>query len=302
MNFELNEEQRQFRDLIHDFVAREVKTRAREVDENAEFNWEAVRKMGPIGLLGLEVPMAYGGAEVDAVSAAIAVEELGWGCGSTALAIAAHNGLCLAPLVRFGDEAQKEKWVRPLATGEGTQGQPDDQGGRYNHWGGRIGLTPFPGRWRLFGFIGAEPDGVLDDLKRIREWGAGLVISLVEEEELRFLGVDDMGPLAARAGLDWLHLPIPDFRAPGSDFEAGWHRHGPQVHRRLANNEAIVIHCLAGLGRTGTVAARVLIEHGQAPAAAIASVRLARPGAIQSQEQEDYLLALDCRASVGTRA
>ena len=122
MDFELNDEQRQFRNLIHDFVAREVKARAREVDENAEFNWEAVHKMGPIGLLGLEVPMEYGGAEVDAVSAAIAVEELGWGCGSTALAIAAHNGLCLAPIVHYGSEEQKEKWARPLATGEGQLG------------------------------------------------------------------------------------------------------------------------------------------------------------------------------------
>lgn len=168
--------------------------------------------------------------------------------------------------------------------------------------GGRIGLTAFPGRWRLFGSIGAEPDGVLYDLEWIRGWGAGLLISLVEDEEFRFLGVDDMKALTARAGLDWLHLPIPDFRAPGPEFEAAWQRHRPDIHRRLANNEAIAIHCLAGLGRTGTLAARVLIEHGQAPQAAIDSVRLARPGAIQSQEQEDYLRRLGSRASVGARA
>ncbi len=168
--------------------------------------------------------------------------------------------------------------------------------------GGRIGLTAFPGRWRLFGSIGAAPHGVLCDLESIREWGAGLLISLVEDEEFRFLGVDDMGVLAARAGLDWLHLPIPDFRAPGPDFEAGWRHHGPEVHRRLANSEVIVIHCLAGLGRTGTLAAQVLIEHGQAPQEAIASVRLARPGAIQSQEQEDYLLRLGSLTRVGARA
>lgn len=168
--------------------------------------------------------------------------------------------------------------------------------------GGRIGLTAFPGRWRLFGSIGAEPQGVLCDLEWIRGWGAGLLISLVEDEEFRFLGVDDMGSLAARAGLDWLHLPIPDFRAPGPEFETGWQRHSPDIHRRLANNETIVIHCLAGLGRTGTLAARLLIEHGQAPQAAIDSVRLARPGAIQSQEQEDYLRRLGCQASTVSHA
>jgi len=119
MEFALNEEQRQFRDLVHQFVAKEVKPRAGKVDEEASFNWEATRKMGPLGLLGLEVPEQYGGAEVDAISAAIAVEELGWGCGSTALAIAAHNGLALGPIVRYGTEEQKKKWLPRLSTGQG---------------------------------------------------------------------------------------------------------------------------------------------------------------------------------------
>ncbi|MFW5940447.1 MAG: acyl-CoA dehydrogenase family protein [Chloroflexota bacterium] len=122
MNFELSEEQEQFRQLVHKFVANEVKPRAREVDENAEFNWDAVRKMGPLGLLGLEVPMEYGGAEVDAISAAIAIEELGWGCGSTALAISAHNGLALGPIVKYGTDDQKQRWLPPLASGEGRLG------------------------------------------------------------------------------------------------------------------------------------------------------------------------------------
>lgn len=122
MDFELKEEQKQFRKLVHDFVANEVKPGAHEVDEQAAFNWEAVRKMGPLGLLGLEVPMEYGGAEVDAISSAIAIEELGWGCGSTALAISAHNGLALGPLVRYGTEAQKQQWLPPLAGGQGRLG------------------------------------------------------------------------------------------------------------------------------------------------------------------------------------
>ncbi|GAB4147661.1 MAG: acyl-CoA dehydrogenase [Candidatus Promineifilaceae bacterium] len=122
MDFQLTTEQRQFRDIVHDFVAKEVKPLARHTDEAAAFNWTAVHKMGPLGLLGLEVPEQYGGAAVDAVSAAIAIEELGWGCGSTALAIAAHNGLALGPIVRYGTEAQKQKWLPPLATGQGRLG------------------------------------------------------------------------------------------------------------------------------------------------------------------------------------
>lgn len=119
MDFELNDEQRMWREVVHDFVAQEVKPRAREVDEEARFNWEAVRKMGPLGLLGLNVPEAYGGAGVDAVSAAIAIEELGWGCGSTALAIAAHNSLGCAPISLFGTEAQKQQFLPPAASGKG---------------------------------------------------------------------------------------------------------------------------------------------------------------------------------------
>jgi alkylation response protein AidB-like acyl-CoA dehydrogenase len=119
MNFDLNEEQILFRELVHDFVAKELKPFARQTDEKGEFNWPAVRKMGPLGLLGLEVPEEYGGAAVDAISSAIAVEELGWGCGSTALAISAHNGLALGPIVKFGTEEQKAKWLPPLATGQG---------------------------------------------------------------------------------------------------------------------------------------------------------------------------------------
>jgi butyryl-CoA dehydrogenase len=119
MNFELTQEQRDLRHVVHEFVAKEVKARARHTDESGEFNWTAVKKMGPLGLLGLEVPEQYGGAGLDAVSAAIVVEELGWGCGSTALAISAHNGLGLGPIVNFGTEAQKARWLPPLATGAG---------------------------------------------------------------------------------------------------------------------------------------------------------------------------------------
>jgi alkylation response protein AidB-like acyl-CoA dehydrogenase len=73
-------------------------------------------------LLGLNAPEEYGGAGVDAISAAIAIEEIGRGCGSTGLAIAAHNGLGCAPITLFGTPAQKEKWLKPLAQGKGKLG------------------------------------------------------------------------------------------------------------------------------------------------------------------------------------
>ncbi|MFN8596942.1 MAG: acyl-CoA dehydrogenase family protein [Anaerolineae bacterium] len=122
MDFQLTEEQAEFRRVVRDFVETEIKPRARHVDETGEFNWAAVKKMGPIGLLGLAVPEEYGGAGVDAVSAAIAIEEIGRGCGSTGLSIAAHNGLGCGPIALFGSEAIKRKFLPPLATGSGKLG------------------------------------------------------------------------------------------------------------------------------------------------------------------------------------
>ena len=98
MDFELTKEQRDFQRIVHDFVAQEVRPLAKHVDETGEFNWQAVKKMGPLGMLGLQVPEEYGGAELDTVCATIAVEELGWACGSTALAVSAHNCLGQGPL------------------------------------------------------------------------------------------------------------------------------------------------------------------------------------------------------------
>ena len=118
MDFELNEEQRMWQKAVHNFVAAEVRPFAREADESGEFNWAAVRKMGPLGLLGLNIPEEYGGTGIDSISAAIAIEELGWGCGSMALAIAAHNGLGSTPIVMYGSEEQKKKWLPIVSSGQ----------------------------------------------------------------------------------------------------------------------------------------------------------------------------------------
>jgi alkylation response protein AidB-like acyl-CoA dehydrogenase len=122
MNFDLNDDQKFWKKTVHDFVAEEVEPKAHEVDVTSEFNWTATKKMGPLGMLGLNIPEEYGGSGVDSISAAIAIEELGWGCGSTALAIAAHNGLGTTPIVLFGSEELKKKWLPLVASGENKLG------------------------------------------------------------------------------------------------------------------------------------------------------------------------------------
>ncbi|MEO8356911.1 MAG: acyl-CoA dehydrogenase family protein [Chloroflexota bacterium] len=122
MNFDLTEEQKIWQKTVHEFVAKEVQPKAHEVDVTSEFNWTATRKMGPLGLLSLNIPEQYEGAGVDSVSAAIALEEIGWGCGSTALAIAAHNGLGTTPIVLYGSEELKRKWLPLVASGKNKLG------------------------------------------------------------------------------------------------------------------------------------------------------------------------------------
>src|SRR3990172_4056346 len=117
MDFQLSEENSLWRSTVHEFAAKEVRPGAADGDREASLNAEAVRKMAAVGLLGLNIPEALGGAGVDAVGAALAIEELGWADGGTALTVAAHNGLGCAPIALFGDPAHQKRWLPSLATG-----------------------------------------------------------------------------------------------------------------------------------------------------------------------------------------
>lgn len=119
MDFDLSDEQRMWRETVHAFVEKEVKPEAQRVDEEATLNWNAIRKLGSLGLLGLNVPEEYGGTGVDTISAAIAIEEIGWGCGSTGLSVCAHNGLGCGSVAMFGTDEQKSRFLPPVVDGKG---------------------------------------------------------------------------------------------------------------------------------------------------------------------------------------
>jgi alkylation response protein AidB-like acyl-CoA dehydrogenase len=119
MDFELNEEQRLVRDMVRDFAQNEIAPRAAEVDKSEEFPAENIRQMAELELLGLPYPEKYGGGGGDYLSYAIAVEEIARACGSTALIYAAHVSLGCGPIYAFGSEAQKEKWLPRLCSGQG---------------------------------------------------------------------------------------------------------------------------------------------------------------------------------------
>jgi alkylation response protein AidB-like acyl-CoA dehydrogenase len=118
MNFDLSDEHRMLQETVRAFVAKEVAPRARHVDESGEFPWETLHAMAKLGLLGLNVPEAFGGSGADYLSVALMLEEIGKGCGSTGLIVAAHLGLACGPLTLFGTNAQKRRWLVPMAQGK----------------------------------------------------------------------------------------------------------------------------------------------------------------------------------------
>ena len=155
---------------------------------------------------------------------------------------------------------------------------------------GIIGLTFCPGKRDPTAMTGAWQRDLATDLQAIADWGARALVTLMEAHELDLLEVPELGRAARSIGLDWYHLPIRDVSVPGPSFEAAWDSAGGALRRMLRGGERIVVHCRGGLGRTGVVAARLLIELGETPERALAKVRTARPGAVETREQERYVL------------
>jgi len=114
----LSEKHEKFKMKIREFAEAEVEPVSAQIDEDAEFPYENVKKLGEMGILGMVVPEKYGGTGDDMITYAIAVEEFSRVCGSTGITVAAHNSLAVYPLYLFGNEEQKKKFIPPLARGE----------------------------------------------------------------------------------------------------------------------------------------------------------------------------------------
>ncbi len=119
MDLTLTEEQRAIRDLAREFAQREIAPYAAEWDRTHEFPAQVYSKMAEAGLLGLPFPEEYGGASADAISLALAIQEISKADGSIGLTYAAHIGLGATPIYLFGNPEQQKKWLAPLAKGEG---------------------------------------------------------------------------------------------------------------------------------------------------------------------------------------
>ena len=121
---------------------------------------------------------------------------------------------------------------------------------------------------------------------------ADAVVTLLGDAELARLGVADLGAQVAGLGRAWVQAPIGDFSAPDKDFEDAWAAAAPALHAVLEAGGTVAVHCRAGLGRTGTVAARLLVERGASAAEAVAAVRAARPGTLETGDQVAHVHAV----------
>jgi len=164
-------------------------------------------------------------------------------------------------------------------------------------------MTFCPGKKQTDALSGSWDRSLDDDMKAIRIFGAAALVTLMPDSELQSFHVPphQIRDKASELGVEWYQLPIPDAGTPDQSFEDLWADAGLRLRALLAAGHNIVIHCKGGLGRTGTVAARLLVEFGWDPRKAIQSVRKTRPGAIENRLQEQYVLAGCGKRNDGSR-
>ncbi len=114
----LSEKNRAVRRSVRAFCERELRPIAQQIDQEASFPWEVVEKMGRLGYFGIQVPRELSGAEMDALSYVVVVEEISRLCASLGVCISVHNSVAVYPILTFGSDEQKQKWIPPLARGE----------------------------------------------------------------------------------------------------------------------------------------------------------------------------------------
>lgn len=157
--------------------------------------------------------------------------------------------------------------------------------------GGLIGMTFCPGKKQPVAMSGAWDRDLRTDIETVADWGASIVVTLMEAQEMDELQVKALPDVLQEHGIGWVHLPVVDGGMPSTHFERQWRRVAQGLHERLLHGERLLVHCKGGLGRTGTIAAMLLVELDVDVEEAIGAVRAVRPGAIENEAQENYVRA-----------
>lgn len=145
---------------------------------------------------------------------------------------------------------------------------------------GQLILTPCPG---------AKETPMEAALQQLKEAGATAVLTALEPGDLAEDGLAQLAQACETLGLKWFHLPIEDDCAPGDEFHANWPQANRAAQAMLDQGESLAIHCMGGSGRTGLIAARLMLERGVALDTAIAQIQALRPGAFTRQVHLDYI-------------
>lgn len=154
---------------------------------------------------------------------------------------------------------------------------------------GHLGVTFCPGK-KGDSVFGASWVRNLDlDMDAIKTWGATAVVSLIEDHEFEMLSVQSLGETVKARGIEWHHFPIRDLDVPTLVSMERWRMVSPRLHQIMERGGRVVLHCRGGLGRAGTIAALILIERGKSAPEAVREVRAARPGTIETIDQERWL-------------
>lgn len=154
---------------------------------------------------------------------------------------------------------------------------------------GSVGMTLCPGKQQPNALSGAFQRDLSLDLDRVQSWGAAAVVTLMSQDELSALKVAQLGDEVENRGMLWFQLPVANHQLPDADFECQWVYAGVRLRGLLRAGKKVLVHCGSGLGRTGVIAARLLVELGDSHQQAIAKVREARSGALQESAHVQYL-------------
>ena len=113
----LTDEHIMLKNSLKEFVDGEILPKAAQIDKTSIYPVETIKKMGELGLMGINAPEKYGGAGLDYLSYAIAMEEISRGCASCGVIMSAHNSLYIGPILKYGNDKQKEEFIQPFSNG-----------------------------------------------------------------------------------------------------------------------------------------------------------------------------------------
>jgi len=153
---------------------------------------------------------------------------------------------------------------------------------------GCLGLVACPGV-RVHQSTGVTRKHLIADIEELKRWGVTGVVSLIEAHEFTMNNVEDLPMMLRDDGIWWLHLPIIDMEITDQKFEDEWAVQGERIRHALRIGERIALHCYAGLGRTGMIGARLLVEMGMENSRAIAAVRAPNARRIQTKRQSMFV-------------